>query len=379
MSTALHKSLASSLRKGAGGNGTPTAEQVGAINAYTLREHSADELYVREFVVCHNGIDRDRECIDEGLLAKFVTSLPGKGLFIKHPMSWDGDSGPGEGRWFAARIERMSLADARTLLREPQFALPPGINEAQVLMASAYMVRTDDTKDLIAKLDAGIAGDVSIGFTTAGRADVIDPVTGTRIAERLLGPGEALEASLVWLGAQPGARAVKQLNTHPQGNAMDPAQLAALKAALGPHALLLDNPTQLKAVLDSHDTNKAAATSLAALKTALGDQSALLDNPAALKAAVDAGTAYKTTLVDEIVAADRIAGACADTPEAVAAHKAAHEALPVSVLKSLAAARTKATGTPQGQLGGGDPNAQKGALPNNNNTLDVPADIAFLG
>ena len=68
-----------------------------------------------------------------------------------------------------------------------------------------------------------------------------------------------------------------------------------------------------------------------------------------------------------------------DTPEAVAAHKAAHEALPVSVLKSLAAARTKATGTPQGQLGGGDPNAQKGALPNNNNTLDVPADIAFLG
>lgn len=372
---ALHKSLASSLRKGAGGNGTPTAEQVAAINAFTLREHAADELYVREFVVCHNGIDRDRECIDEALLAKFATSLPGKGLFIKHPMSWDGDSGPGEGRWFAARIERMSLADARTLLREPQFALPPGISEAQVLMASAYMVRTDDTKDLIAKLDAGIAGDVSIGFTTAGRADVIDPVSGTRIAERLLGPGEALEASLVWLGAQPGARAVKHLN--PQGTAMDPAQFAALKAALGPHALLLDNPTQLKAVLDSLDTHKAASTTLANIKTALGTHAALLDTPAELTAAVVAGIGAKAALIDDLVRDDRIAKRCGDDQGAVDARKAMYAGMGYDALKLLAE-RSAPAAAPTGAIKGGDPNAQKAQLPNNNTAADVPAALAHL-
>lgn len=372
---ALHKSLASSLRKGAGGNGTPTAEQVAAINAYTLREHTADELYVREFVVCHNGIDRDREIIDEALLAKFATSLPGKGLFIKHPMSWDGDSGPGEGRWFAARIERLSLNDARTLLREPQFALPPGISEAQVLMASAYMVRTEDTKDLIAKLDAGIAGDVSIGFTTSGRADVIDPATGNRIAERLLGPGEALEASLVWLGAQPGARAVKHHN--PQGNAMDPAQLAALKAALGPHALLLDNPTQLKAVLDSHEANKAAATTLTAIKTALGTHAALLDSPADLKAAIEAGVGAKSALIDELIRDDRIAKRCGDDDASVTARKAVYAAMEFTALKMIAERAAPAAG--EGSIKGGDPNAQKAALPNNSAAVDVPADIAFLG
>lgn len=370
-----HKSLASSLRKGAGGNGTPTAEQVAKINAYTLREHAAEELYVREFVVCHNGIDRDRECIDEQLLGKFAVSLPGKGLFIKHPMSWDGDSGPGEGRWFEARIERMSLMDARMLLREATFMLPPDRSEVQVLMASAYMVRNDETKPLISKVDAGVAGDVSVGFSTAGRADVIDPVSQTRVAVRLLGPGEALEASLVWLGAQPGARAVK--NHNPQGNHMDPVQLAALKAALGPHALLLDNPTQLKAVLDSHEANKAAGTTLAALKTALGDQAALLDNPAQLKAAITDGVAHKAALVDALVAADRDAKVCGDAPEAVVAHKALYAPLPADHLQKLLDAKAP-KGRAAGQLAGSDPNAEK-AGGNGNNKTEAPAGLEFMG
>lgn len=371
-----HKSIASMLRKGAGGDGTPTAEQVAAINAFTLREFTPEQLYVREFVVCHNGIDRDRECIDEALLAKFAASLPGKGLFIKHPMSWDGDSGPGEGRWFAARVERMPLAEARTLLREPTFALPPDRSEAQVLLASAYLARDDSTRDLINKVDAGIAGDVSIGFSTSGRADVLDPATGNRIAVRLLGPGEALEASLVWLGAQPGARAVKHLT--PQGTIMDPAQLAALKAALGPHALLLDNPTQLKAVLDSHDSNKAAATTLSAIKAALGVHAVLIDTPADLKAAIEAGIGAKSALIDDLIKADRLAKRCADDDASVNARKAIYQAMPVEALKVMVETVAPAA-KPVGAITGSDPNATKAALPNGApSTCDVPADIAFL-
>src|SRR5690606_17562361 len=64
------------------------------IRNFTLVDVEPEQLVVREFVLAHNCIDRDGECFDEALLARFAATIPGKGCFIKHPMSWDGDSGP---------------------------------------------------------------------------------------------------------------------------------------------------------------------------------------------------------------------------------------------------------------------------------------------
>jgi hypothetical protein len=79
------------------------------------------------------------------------------------------------------------------------------------------------------KLDAGM-GFVSVGFIAEKREPVRDSAGREMQARRIGGRGEALEASLVWLGAQPGARAVKSAHST-KGDPMElQAQLDAARA-----------------------------------------------------------------------------------------------------------------------------------------------------
>jgi hypothetical protein len=186
-------------------SGMPDSEALAMINSMALTPLEAREIYTRTVYLAHNAIDRDDEVFDDALLDDFATTLPGKGLFVRHPGGWDGDSGPGEGRFYAARVVDMSLDEARELLREPGLRFAPGTERAKLLEASFYAVRTDENATLLRKIDAGVAGDVSIGFRAAERTN-IHGADGAAVARRLHAPGEALEGSLVWLGAQPGAR-----------------------------------------------------------------------------------------------------------------------------------------------------------------------------
>lgn len=303
--------------------GAPTDAQLSAIRQYTLADIPAESLYVRTFVVAHSAIDRDRECFDELLLADFARTLPGKGMFVKHPMSWDGDSGPGEGRWFAARTERVSVAEAKAILREPNLQVPPDRTDVTLLYADTYIAHTDDNTALRTKIDAGVVGDVSIGLTYADRQRLRDAEGRELNAFRLTGPGEALEASLVWLGAQPGARAVKQAPTNFPENDMDPKITDKANEEI----------TSLKAKLEAADKS---ASSLAAIKSALGDDAALVDNPASLAECVRAGKSYRDGLIADIVASARQKGAIGDTDADVQAAKSTYAALPAAQLKVLA-------------------------------------------
>jgi hypothetical protein len=275
-----------------------------AIRAFTLRDFTADELQVRSYVLAHNCIDRDNEIFDEAVLDDFARTLPGKGVYIKHPSSWQGDSGPAEGRVYAATTQTMSLDEARTLLREPELQLPPDRGTVKLLLASAFFAKTPDNASLLIKQDAGIAGDVSIGFTAQSPTKVTDAQGNELTARRWQSPAKALEMSLVWLGAQPGARAVKSA-TH---------------------------ETKLEQVMDIEQKDfdalsakaadgEKATTALTAIKTALGDDAALLENPAQLKAYVADAKAFKTALVDEVIALERQLQVTGDTPEDVTAAK----------------------------------------------------------
>jgi hypothetical protein len=305
--------------------GDPSAEQLALIRQYTLADIAPAQLYVRTFAVAHNGIDRDRECFDEALLADYARTLPGKGLFIRHPTGWDGDSGPGKGRWFAAGLERMSLDEARALLREPALTFAPGVETAVVLMASAYLVRTPGNADLLAEIDAGVVGDVSIGGTVKDIARLQDAQGNELNAWRLLGPGEAVEASLVWLGAQPGARAIKSASQHEHEDiTVDTEQ--KLKAAL-------DDVDNLRTEL--HAAQPAVAT-LQAVRKALGDHAHLLDAPDELVAMVKAAAQRRVDLVDEIVQAERELGLCGDDAESVDLAKAVYAGAPMAQLEARA-------------------------------------------
>lgn len=337
------KSLARTVVKAAG---TPDEGTLAAIRAYTLRDFAAEELVVREFVLAHNAIDRDREVFSEAILGDFARSLPGKGVHIRHPGGWDGDSGPGEGKVYAARVERMSHDAARALLREPDMTWPPDHPEAVLLMASAYYVRTPENEAFLLKLDAGIAGEVSIGF----RGGDLERVKGSDGIElnvwRWKAPGTALEMSHVWLGAQPGARAVKNANRTPDEEPeMSDQELKTLR----------EENAQLKAKADAE---AKATTTLSALRKALGDDAALLDGDGydGLLALVAAGKAHRKALIDDIVTAERHAGITGDGEEDIKAAQELYAGFPVEKLDAIAK-RYNAGAAKGQQMPAGDPNA----------------------
>lgn len=340
MTIRAHKEARIAGAKLAEGAGAPSEAHLAQINKLALRALNADEVYVRTVYLAHNAIDRDREAFDDTLINDFANTLPGKGLFVRHPGGWDGDSGPGVGRWIDARVVDMPLDEARTVLREPKLAWPPGTERAKLLESTFYLLRTSDTKDLIDKIDGGIAADVSIGFRAADRSGISDAAQNT-IAYRLLGPGEALEGSLVWLGAQPGARVHKSATR--EDETMTPEEIKALQAKLA---------AAEKAAAD----NKAKAEAHDALMKELGDAKSV----AALKAAAADGAAYRAQIVDDIVKAERIAGMIkGDDEKAVNEAKAQYADWPLSRLKAWAEKLGK-TETKGGHLQGGDPNAGQG-------------------
>lgn len=323
----------------------PDAAQLAAIRAHTLRDFAAEELVVREFVLAHNAIDRDDECFDEIILSDFARTLPGKGVFIRHPGGWNGDSGPGEGKVFGASVERMSHEAARVLLREPTLQWPPDQSAAVLLKVNAYYVRTPENESFLLKLDAGIAGEVSIGFS----AHDLERVKGTDGIElnlwRWKSPGAALEMSHVWLGAQPGARATKSANRNPEETTMNEQEAKALR----------DENAQLKAAAEAA---KKASDGTDLLRKALGESAALLDTPEALAAHVAAGISYRKSLVQDIVTAERHAGITGDAEADVKAASELYSALPTAKLEALAK-RFTAANAKGAQLSGGDPNAAK--------------------
>lgn len=279
-----HKALALHVKAALAADDAALAK----IRQYTLRDFTPDELQLREYVLAHNCIDRDNECFDEALLDNFATTLLGKGVYITHPTSWRSDGGPAEGKVFDTRTEMMSLEQARILLNEPALQLPPDRTQVKVLFASAYYARTDDNASLLIKQDAGIAGDVSIGFSAPSPQPIYDNNGLQLTAVRWPAPGQALEMSLVWLGAQQGARAVKNAKTP-----SDPERTMEL------------TKEQIEELKAKAANNEKAASSLAALKAALGDNATLLDNPASLARLVIDGKSYKASLVDDIVGMER--------------------------------------------------------------------------
>lgn len=346
MSIGKQKTLGNVRFKAAGANGAPTDEQLERINTYSLVPLTAQQVYVRTAYIAHNGIDRDREVFDDALLADFARTLPGKGMFIRHPLGRDGDSGPGQGRWFDARLVEMSFDEARMVLRNPGLQFPPGVTVAKLLEASFYTVRHQAREALLLDIDAGIAGDVSIGFDPKGREPVLD-ADGKVIAHRWKGPGEALETSIVWLGAQPGARIHKSAQgaSKGEGNAMDEKQLKDLQ----------EKVTTLSADLEKL---KSAGEFVGEIRKALGEN---ISAAAVIEAARN-GIAAQKELIDEIVSLERKQGLVGDSDADVAKAKEVYAGRDIAYLKAWAERLRKATGEHGNgatSIPGGDPNTNR--------------------
>lgn len=179
-----------------------------AISELAMRQMTADEVYVRRLLVANDQTDRDYERFPQEYLDRFAATLPGKPLLLGHE-----HRNPGIGRIHAAAMET--------------------IGKENWVSARSYVLRHPQNDFAISQIDAGVWHAVSIGaYCDVLLCDVCGRdyyalergpdgtrlycphIRGERYDGRLctltwggdIERVEALETSLVWLGAQIGAR-----------------------------------------------------------------------------------------------------------------------------------------------------------------------------
>lgn len=304
--------------KALGTGKTVADEQLAKINNYALVPLTADQVHVRRYLMAHNFIDRDNERFAEALLDDFAQTLPGKGFFVEgHPSSWNGKSGPGEGRFFDASAEEMTPeAFAQITGETPK--MPDNIMSVKVLWGEAYILRLDSNADTLAKIDGGIYAFTSIGFK-APYFEVTDG-RGNLIHGEYRPKGEALEGSLVWLGAQPGAAAMKQ-NKQDSGKAG-----ITEKGGKDDMKEFLKN---LGGRLKKDLTEENAADEISAI---MADKDAEITS---FRSLAEEGRAYREDLADDALRFGALTGEIPADAEAQKEEKAFLTGLPLKRLKSM--------------------------------------------
>lgn len=128
-------------------NNTPSAEDLALINTYARSALSAEDVYCFNLTLCDNEVDRDFERFDVEALKKLAELFVGKTGISDHNMSSLNQK---------ARIFKTWIQEDKTK--------KTSTGEAYVaLKATAYMLVTDENKDMIAQIEGGIKKEVSVG------------------------------------------------------------------------------------------------------------------------------------------------------------------------------------------------------------------------
>lgn len=218
---------------------------------YAGQPVEASEVNVRGMLLCHDQYDRTFEKFPRAYLDRFAVTLPGKSVLIGH----DKDREP-VGRFFRAGIDPRredfpTLINGKALEEDetgekaeivPGFA--PRRRSVNYLNAGFYFPNDPEAAGLKNRIDLGVYKSTSIGFRFDDlNCDVCRKsyirsdcphILGQRLEEKdgLIVTGtyagdpeqaEALEGSIVYLGAQPGARLIKSMIERGE---VDPERLA---------------------------------------------------------------------------------------------------------------------------------------------------------
>lgn len=208
------------------------------LNTFTRRNHTMEEVYLFDMVLCDNEIDRDGECFSDAALESLQKLFVGvTGIFDHNPQANNQN----------ARIFRTEVVtdESRTTKTGQPY---------RYLKANAYMVRTSANADLIREIDGGIKKEVSVSCAASKQ---ICSICGTNKLERpcshvkgrkyggkvcyctLDGISDAYEWSFVAIPAQRQAGVTKTMG----GVHSDAAETAALCKALDAATAALDRLT----------------------------------------------------------------------------------------------------------------------------------------
>ena len=121
------------------------------INAYSLSQLNAEEVYTFKIAVCSNAqdTDRDNEPLVLSAVEQLAEKLKGRTVIFDHNPSAKNQ---------AARIYETVLEKSDVLTEAGE--------SLTVLVAHCYMVKTQGNADLISEIKGGIKKEVSVGFAT---------------------------------------------------------------------------------------------------------------------------------------------------------------------------------------------------------------------
>ena len=122
-----------------------TEKDMSKINSYSRRKLNPNEIYTFSMILCSNEIDRDCEAFTKESLIKMATLFQGTTGIFDHKASSKNQ---------IARIFKTSIikTSEQTTYKSSKY----------LLKAWAYMLKNENSKDLILKIDAGIVKEISI-------------------------------------------------------------------------------------------------------------------------------------------------------------------------------------------------------------------------
>lgn len=195
------------LNKSKRGGVTPANAEadIAIIRQHAISELTPEKIFCFNVVLCDNENDRDSERFSDKALEKLAE------LFV-------GKTGIHDHMWLAgnqiARIYRCVVNKTKEKTSDGR--------QLKQLVASAYMVRTASTADMIASIEAGILKEVSVGVSVRNmfcsvcgkpmrdcehrKGETYDGVECIGILDE---PEDAYEFSFVAVPAQPGAGVTK--------------------------------------------------------------------------------------------------------------------------------------------------------------------------
>jgi hypothetical protein len=198
--------------------------EMALVNRQSLRELTADEVFLFRVAACDNQVDRDFERFTEDALKGLAPLFVGRPILMDH--SWSAHQQTA--RIYAAEVETEG--------------------EISRLVLRAYMLDNEDSRPTIAAIEGGILREVSVGCAVERsvcsicgkdrRFEACGHYPGREYGGQIChfdldGAADAYEVSFVAVPAQPGAGIVKRYGEPPEepGEAQDPETEQATQLA----------------------------------------------------------------------------------------------------------------------------------------------------
>ena len=183
--------------------------ELARINAHTLRELSAEEVFTFSLAACDNQIDRDDERFSDATLNELAQMYPGKPVLLDHNWSAKDQSG----RVYAAEVREDGVR--------------AGVKQ---LILRCFVPRLETTKDFIEAIETGLKKECSVGCAVKHRKCSIcgedyyesclhirgQEYDGRRCHVVLEGAEDAYEVSMVAVPAQKEAGVIKSGEEKPR-------------------------------------------------------------------------------------------------------------------------------------------------------------------